>query len=176
LFYPIALLIFMNVVLGFWMLYLLPKMLRIFDDFGVELPALTMQLADVGTTIEEHGWVVSQALVAAVVLGTLVIFSPAVRWYVPVLGRLYRTSVRRRRAAGSAGHLRPAGQRVRAGPGRALPEGREERGAEEAGRLAGGGQAAAGGAGGPARLGRLALGDAERAGRRPPCGRAGRAA
>src|SRR5262249_1724062 len=96
LFYPIALLIFMNVVLGFWMLYLLPKMLRIFDDFGVELPALTMQLSEVGTTIEEHGWVVSQALVAAVVLGTLVIFSPAVRWYVPVLGRLYRMSVQSR--------------------------------------------------------------------------------
>jgi len=94
--YPIALLIFMNGVLGFWMLYLLPKMLRIFDEFGVELPALTLQLSEVGTTIEEHGWVISQGLVAAVVLGTLVVFSPAVRWYVPVLGRLYRMSVQSR--------------------------------------------------------------------------------
>jgi type IV pilus assembly protein PilC len=91
LFYPLLLLLFLNGLLTFWLLFLYPRMERMYLEFGTSLPALTQAVADVGTFLfDSFGpfglWVL-------LLLMVLPIYSPTIRWYYPLLGRVYRLNV-----------------------------------------------------------------------------------
>jgi hypothetical protein len=92
--YPVMLLVFLAAVGTFWLTFLLPRMQRIFHDFGMELPGLTTRLADTWAFLQSSaGGLVSLAVTAGLALA---LWRPGVRWYVPGPGRLYRMSVQSR--------------------------------------------------------------------------------
>jgi type II secretory pathway component PulF len=94
--YPLGLLLFLDGVAYFWMLFLLPKMQRIAHDFGMQLPAMTQMLIDLGHSAEHHRWLIAQLIVVGLILAFCSVFNAEVRWYLPGLGRVYRMSVRSR--------------------------------------------------------------------------------
>jgi type IV pilus assembly protein PilC len=94
--YPAVLLLFVLGILAFWTTMLLPRMQRIYFDFQMVLPEQTQQLLEAGRFLKEYGWIVSLALLGGVVLVLALIVSPTIRWYTPVVGRLYRMSVQSR--------------------------------------------------------------------------------
>jgi type IV pilus assembly protein PilC len=94
--YPIMLLLFMIGVGTFWALFLLPRMERIYHDFGMELPALTSSLVDTGPFLVNFGGLITLGVLICVTLLVLAIVNPGVRWHVPGLGRLDRMNVQSR--------------------------------------------------------------------------------
>lgn len=91
--YPLALLFFMNGILGFWMVFIRPKMQRIFQEFDSTLPVLTQQMFDFWDAVSDHGWVIAVLFKAGLVLVSVLVVSSTARWYCPVIGRLYRRHV-----------------------------------------------------------------------------------
>lgn len=88
--YPLFLLLFLSAITGFWMAWIAPRMVRIFQDFDLELPALSEQLLDWWPPfLDALFW---GFLGLAGLLG-LLLASSTVRWYFPGLGRLYRMKV-----------------------------------------------------------------------------------
>jgi type II secretory pathway component PulF len=92
--YPVALLFVLGAVGTFWMVYLLPRMEHIFHEFGVELPLLTQYVIAAGAFLRNGQVIVTLKVVVALVILALVM--PGLRWYFPVVGRLYRMSVQSR--------------------------------------------------------------------------------
>ena len=88
--YPLFLLLFLSGITGFWMTWIVPRLVRIFEDFGLELPALTEQLVDLWQPcVDALSW--GFLGLAGVLL--LLVASSTVRWYFPGLGRLHRMKV-----------------------------------------------------------------------------------
>lgn len=92
--YPILLIFFLSTVTGFWTTFILPRLMRIFGEFGQELPGVTQRLAEFGDLASE-----STAIVFGVVLGSLLLaaalyLSSTLRWYFPGVARVYRRQVR----------------------------------------------------------------------------------
>jgi type II secretory pathway component PulF len=55
--YPAALLIFMGLVTSFVMYYIIPKFKKIFDDFGTELPGMTVLLIKISDRIVNYWYI-----------------------------------------------------------------------------------------------------------------------
>ena len=88
--YPILLVLFLLNVLAFWSVSILPKMERIYFEFGMELPPATERVIALETFVLDH---ISSLLLCLLIVGVLcgVFFSSSrVRWNFPILGRLYR--------------------------------------------------------------------------------------
>jgi type II secretory pathway component PulF len=94
--YPLILLLFMAQVTGFWMLYIGPRMRRIFADFHEKMPAMTSRLFAAWDLVTASGGLTVLAILGVLVLIAVVAGSRTVRWYVPGIGRLYRMDVRGR--------------------------------------------------------------------------------
>lgn len=94
--YPLALVCFLIAITTFWMIFLLPKMMRIFHDFGSELPALTQHIAAFGRLVEDYNWVVLLLILAGLALPGLLVTFPELRRYLPILGRLDRMGTQSR--------------------------------------------------------------------------------
>ena len=60
--YPAAVLTVMVLILGFVMYYIIPKFKRIFDDFGTELPAMTVTLIH-GSNIVVNYWYLASPII-----------------------------------------------------------------------------------------------------------------
>src|SRR5262249_30576980 len=88
--YPLVLVFFIYGILTFWMVYILPRMMRIFQDFGAELPDLTASLIDIVNWVEQYDWEMLLALSGLAALIALLFISSAFRWYCPGVGRLTR--------------------------------------------------------------------------------------
>jgi type IV pilus assembly protein PilC len=91
--YPFFVLLFVLGITAFLMTVIMPRYRRIFDDFGQKLPTATQALVDVWDAIDDWSpalflgfWLVIFAIAA-------IIASPTIRWYLPLLGRLYRWEV-----------------------------------------------------------------------------------
>jgi type II secretory pathway component PulF len=91
--YPFFVLLFVLGITAFLMIYIMPRYRRIFEEFGQKLPAVTQSLADAWYVIEDWlpeiflgGWLLIFGLAA-------VIASSTIRWYLPLLSRLYRWDV-----------------------------------------------------------------------------------
>jgi type II secretory pathway component PulF len=93
--YPVAMLVFISLVTGFWMIFLLPKMEKIYHDFGRPLPQATKLIAGFGAAISRYLVLVLLAFFGLIQLATLN-WSAAFRWNAPLLGRLYRMHVQSR--------------------------------------------------------------------------------
>jgi len=69
---------------------------RIFLEFDMELPDLTIRLIGLGDWLADDGWIVYLAFFAFGLLVVLLILSSTLRWYCPVVGRFYRRSIQSR--------------------------------------------------------------------------------
>jgi type IV pilus assembly protein PilC len=96
--YPVILVSFLIVVTGVWMENMLPKLQRIFAEFGEPLPETTDQLASTWEAItdEENLRFAAFGCVVLIAVVSILIFSSYVRWYLPGVGRLYRMHVQGR--------------------------------------------------------------------------------
>jgi type II secretory pathway component PulF len=88
--YPLTILFFVVNISTFWMIFIGPKITRIFRDFREPLPAPTRAIVDAGGFVAANSWFVILAVASLAALVVLVLRSPAIRWHVPLLGRLYR--------------------------------------------------------------------------------------
>jgi general secretion pathway protein F len=105
--YPAILSIVGTLVLGFLVFYVVPRFARVYEDMSGKLPFFSELLHTAGRTVNDHGWLMGAALVAAIVAALLSISHEAFRawlnsrlWQIPGLGehmkvyqlaRLYRT-------------------------------------------------------------------------------------
>jgi hypothetical protein len=69
--YPLLLVLILSAVIGFWAVFLAPRFQRIFHDFDIGLPWLTVQLIHLGEHPVEYGVGLYLALMVLVALGTL---------------------------------------------------------------------------------------------------------
>lgn len=92
--YPLFLLLVIDGVLAFWMLYLAPRFERIFRDLSLSLPEETERALVLGGLALKYSWAVTLAVPVLAALLLLLLVSPTFRWYFPVVGRLYAEHVR----------------------------------------------------------------------------------
>lgn len=88
--YPLLLLTFLTGLASFWGVYLLPKMERIYADFGQDLPESTRRLATIERSANLYFGFVGLVILLGALLAALFLASSRVRWYFPILGRIYR--------------------------------------------------------------------------------------
>jgi len=91
--YPVGLLLFITGITAFWMIFIGPRIVRIFKDFKEELPWQTATLMNGWGGLMGQNWAVVFAFMLVSGLIILVIASPTVRWYCPGVGRFYRRGV-----------------------------------------------------------------------------------
>lgn len=91
--YPVALVYFLSAVGGFWMIFIFPKLQRIFLEFNQELPWQTALLGEVGSTLADYPWLVPVCVLAFLAVVSVLIGNPTARWYCPGISRLYRGHV-----------------------------------------------------------------------------------
>jgi type II secretory pathway component PulF len=91
--YPVLLLLFISGVGGFLHISIMPKMRRIFQDFDEPLPPMTSRLGKLFDFLQDSERLVGLVFLFGMVLVSVLIASPAARWYMPVFGRLYRWDV-----------------------------------------------------------------------------------
>jgi general secretion pathway protein F len=105
--YPAILSIVGTLVLSFLVFYVVPRFARVYEDMSGKLPFFSEMLHVAGRTVNDHGWVMGAAFVAAIVAAILSVSHEAFRawvnsrlWQIPGLGehmkvyqlaRLYRT-------------------------------------------------------------------------------------
>jgi general secretion pathway protein F len=92
--YPVVLVVVMGFIFSFWMIFLLPKMKRIFLDFNLRFPEVTEYLVATGDFLSNYLWLLLLMFLGISTLGSWVVLSPTFRWYFPGLGRLYRMNIR----------------------------------------------------------------------------------
>jgi type IV pilus assembly protein PilC len=92
--YPLFLLVVVNGVLTFWMLYLAPRYQRIFKDFNMPLPVETERTLALGEVAMQYSWILTVAVPVLAAVLLVLLLSPTLRWYFPLVGRLYRAYVR----------------------------------------------------------------------------------
>jgi type IV pilus assembly protein PilC len=91
--YPLSIFLFTAAILLFWMAFIAPKLRRIFTDFKIPLPSMTanaMFMAQV--FIASYANILLLLIIVALVLT----YSPAMRWWIPGLGRWYQAQVQSR--------------------------------------------------------------------------------
>jgi type II secretory pathway component PulF len=92
--YPLAVLLFMSVILAFWMTFIGPRFKRIYADFlNAPLPIQTRTVMALGMF---HGLGLLLLFACLILLVLILIFSPQIRWLFPGIGRLYQTYVQSR--------------------------------------------------------------------------------
>jgi type II secretory pathway component PulF len=91
--YPVLLLLFITGIGGFLHVQIMPKMRKIFSDFDEPLPAMTSGLGWLFDFLRESERLVGLVVMSGILAVSVLIASPAVRWHLPLLGRLYRWDV-----------------------------------------------------------------------------------
>ncbi|MDB5309771.1 MAG: putative secretion system protein GspF-like [Gemmataceae bacterium] len=109
--YPFLVLLFVSAITTFLMIAIVPKFKRIFAEFGEHLPVTTTVLIDAWTAAEEFLPLVPVAALLGVAAVSVVGVNAGVRWYTPLIGRLYRWGVQGE-ILRTLGRLLAAGQTV----------------------------------------------------------------
>lgn len=91
--YPALLLMFIVGVTGFLMAIVIPKLKRIFLDFGRPMPEASLRLISGWAWLIDHAGTVGMVFLALCLLTATVVVSPSVRWRFPFIGRFYRWDV-----------------------------------------------------------------------------------
>jgi len=112
-FYPVLLLAFLAGVTSFWFDFVAGRMERIYRDFNLEVPTAMRQLQSAWDLFLESDIWVLQGGLAIVAILVLILCSSTLRWYLPLISRLYRLQVR-------AHFLKMLGLLV--GAGKTIPE------------------------------------------------------
>ena len=95
-FYPLFVLLFVISVVGFWMVFIGPKIQKIFADFHQELPALTALIIAGWSHLKDYALVLIASAAGILLLGSILLLSSTARWYVPGISRFYRLEMRSR--------------------------------------------------------------------------------
>jgi type IV pilus assembly protein PilC len=91
--YPLAVLFFFAGITSFWMVFLYPKLVRIFQEFDRPLPWQTALLGDVCAALKDLPWLLPACMLLVLGVVSVLIGSPTARWHCPGVGRLYRGHV-----------------------------------------------------------------------------------
>jgi len=91
--YPFLVLLFVLGITTFLMINIMPRYQRIMNDFGQKLPLITQTLASAWDAIDDWSDVIFQLFWLAIFGVAAIVASPTVRWYLPLLGHLYRWDV-----------------------------------------------------------------------------------
>jgi type IV pilus assembly protein PilC len=91
--YPIALVLFITGVTTFFLVQIMPRIKKIFDDFHEPLPNFTIGLVHAGMVVQDWWAAIAGGIALIVFVIALLIVSPAFRWYLPFFGRLYRWDI-----------------------------------------------------------------------------------
>jgi len=91
--YPILLLMFIASITAFLMAAVIPKLRRIFQDFGRTMPEASERLIAGWEWGIDHAGTMAVVSMVGLFLGALVFVSPGVRWWTPILGRFFRWDV-----------------------------------------------------------------------------------
>jgi type II secretory pathway component PulF len=95
-FYPLLLLAVIFNVVTFLSIYIIPKFEKIFADFKLRLPDLTVQIMETTRWARGFVWVVPMIVFGLAAVIALFWSSTNLRWFFPVVGRLYRSQVQSR--------------------------------------------------------------------------------
>ncbi|HZC77379.1 MAG TPA: type II secretion system F family protein, partial [Ktedonobacterales bacterium] len=106
--YPAILIVVGTLVIGFLMLYVVPRFAQVYEDMRHTLPFFSQLLLSFGSFVGKHGFFLFSAFILCVGIGAWALARPAVRaalnrriWALPALGsrmktyqlaRLYRTA------------------------------------------------------------------------------------
>jgi len=107
--YPLALLMAIFSVLGFYRIFLLPKFQKIFVDFGMELPPTTRSLFAFTDVLAKQAWFFVLLVPGLIGLAAVLLTSATACWFFPGIGSLYRGYIRGR-VLGALGVLLDAGR------------------------------------------------------------------
>jgi type II secretory pathway component PulF len=88
--YPLLLFLTANVIIVFLMVFIVPKMEKIFADFKIKMPWVTEHMIAGVRWLMKYNWAVGLGLLALIVLIIVMVCSSTVCWHFPVFGRLYR--------------------------------------------------------------------------------------
>ena len=98
LFYPVLLFVVSIGIISGLMVYVVPKIVGVFDRTGHELPFLTAALIEVSSFLRQHGWLIAIAVVGVVLLARWLLAQPDTRlsWdrrklMLPVVGKVARS-------------------------------------------------------------------------------------
>src|SRR5438105_3268107 len=106
--YPAILMVVGTLVIGFLMLYVVPRFAQVYEDMAHTLPFFSQLLLSFGSFVGKHGFFMFSVFILGIGAGAWALFRPAVRaalnrriWALPALGsrmktyqlaRLYRTA------------------------------------------------------------------------------------
>jgi type II secretory pathway component PulF len=91
--YPMSILWFTATMLMWWMVFIAPRLTKIFHDFKIPLPSMTANAMFVSEVFLAF---YVNILLLLIIFVLVLIFSPAVRWWMPGLGRWYQSQVQSR--------------------------------------------------------------------------------
>jgi type II secretory pathway component PulF len=94
--YPMIILIFVCSITTFWLLFIGPKIERIFRDFKLPLPTPTARILNFAALASDYWWLWLLCFLGILTLVMLALSNSRSRWYFPGLGRLYRMQARSR--------------------------------------------------------------------------------
>lgn len=88
--YPFIVLAFVTGVTAFLLTFIVPRFQKIYQEFGVPLPHATVQLIAASAELEPYQILIALAIPAALVWVAGLLSSSTIRWYMPLVGRLYQ--------------------------------------------------------------------------------------
>jgi type IV pilus assembly protein PilC len=88
--YPLLLLLFFAYITTYLAIQIVPKFQRIFEDLKQPLPQFSERLFGAMDILGDYAWLLVLATVGMFGATILLIFSPSVRWHLPLIGRLFR--------------------------------------------------------------------------------------
>jgi hypothetical protein len=91
--YPLILLGPITLIVGFLLVYVVPKIRRIFLDFKRPEPDLLQTLIGTAAWVVNFAWLLIPLLAVILTMGILPFFWPTLRWHFPLVGRLYRWEI-----------------------------------------------------------------------------------
>ncbi|MBX7105002.1 MAG: type II secretion system F family protein [Gemmataceae bacterium] len=91
--YPLILLGAISLIVGYLLVYIIPRIQRIFLDFKQKTPDVLRWLVDGASWFVHFAWLLIPGLAVLLAIAILPCFSSRVRWYLPLVGRLYRWEI-----------------------------------------------------------------------------------
>lgn len=91
--YPLMLLFFVLGITAFMVKAIMPRIVRIFQDFNISLPSVTQSMLDSASSADRWWGPTVLIILAVIAVISALIASPAIRWWFPGIRRVYRSDV-----------------------------------------------------------------------------------
>jgi type II secretory pathway component PulF len=94
--YPLTILLVLCGITSFWMIYIGPKMQKIFREMKAEIPTATGNVFLAWDLVQRYGLLAALMFPALLLLGICLFLQSPTRWHCPGIARLYRMEVQSR--------------------------------------------------------------------------------